>query len=146
MGSHIKPTACPGALGTSKVAILRDAQGRAQQPAPTSAPLPGWDQAAHVSPGTQGSSPVDYLRLRCCGRGRRARGRQSGSWSFSPGRCPPHPSSCPGRTARAHQQHPQPGCSPFVGTFGNYRFSGAKHSLIAAGAGGIDFLFCFKCS
>lgn len=92
------------------------------------------------------SSPVDYLRLHCCGRGRRARGRRSGSWSFSPGRCTPHPSSCPGRTARAHQQHPQPGCSPFVGTFGNYRFSGAKHSLIAAGAGGIDFLFCFKCS
>lgn len=57
MGSRIKPTACPGALGTSKVAILRDAQGRPQQPALTSAPLPGWDQAAPVSPGTQGARP-----------------------------------------------------------------------------------------
>lgn len=35
---------------------------------------------------------------------------------------------------------------PFLGTGGNYRFSRAKHSLIAARAGGIDFLFCFKCS
>ena len=119
VGSHIKPTACPRALGASKVAIPRGVQGRPQQPALTSAPLPGWDWAAHVSPGTRGSSPVNYVRLRCHGRDRRARGRQAGrqagSWSISPSRCPLHPSSRPGSTAQAHQQHLVAGLLSFRG-------------------------------
>lgn len=50
------------------------------------------------------------------------------------------------QTPRAARGALQPACPPFLGPGGNYRFSSAKQSLIAAKAGGIDFLFCFKCS